>query len=162
MFSVCFHVRPAPGQAGLVLWWNMEQRGRSADTVSCQPLSASESLRESHSRSSTGHPKICPRSPVASYQCPFNVPTSLCVRLLFQVGARQSDVPVSHPPDGPASAQRRLLRHCGPLAGLHGRPQADHRPVHTSAERRVSAPRFHFPFWRDTPSAPPFRTSRTS
>lgn len=42
-----------PGLAGLVLSWNMEQRGRSADTVSCQPLSASVSRRESPSKSST-------------------------------------------------------------------------------------------------------------
>lgn len=54
--SVHFCSPSFPGQAGLVLWWNMEQRGRSADTVSCQPLSASESLRESHSRSSTDRP----------------------------------------------------------------------------------------------------------
>lgn len=44
-----------PGQAGLVLSWNMEQRGRSADTVSCQPLSVSVSPRESPSKSSTVH-----------------------------------------------------------------------------------------------------------
>lgn len=44
-----------PGQAGLVLSWNMEQRGRSADTVSCQPLSVLVSPRESPSKSSTAH-----------------------------------------------------------------------------------------------------------
>lgn len=112
----------------------MEQRGRSADTVSCQPLSASASLRESHSRSSTGRPKNV-HSPAASRHFLFLTPRTCAL----QVGAGQSDVPVSHTPDGPAAAQRRLLRHGGATADLLGRPQVDHHSVHQSAEGRVSA-----------------------
>lgn len=124
----------------MALWWNMEQRGRSADTVSCQPLSASASLRESHSRSSTGRPQN-----VLSYGLS-SLPLLMPRGCASQVGARQSDVPVSHTPYGPAAAQCRLLRHGGTAADLLGRPQADHRPIHQSAEGRVSAFRFHFPF----------------
>lgn len=65
-FLFLFCVPSFPGQAGLVLLWNMEQRGRSADTVSCQPLSVSASLRGSRSRSSTGQPKIWSSSPLDS------------------------------------------------------------------------------------------------
>lgn len=118
----------------------MEQRGRSADTVSCQPLSASASLRESHSRSSTGRPQN-----VLSRRLP-SLPPLTPRRCASQVGACQSDLPVSHTPDGPAAAQCRLLRHGGAAARLLGRPQARHRPIHQGAEGGVSAFQFHFLF----------------
>lgn len=58
----------------------------------------------------------------------------------MQVSPCQSNVFVSSPPNGPASAQCCLLCHCGTLAGLHGDPQADHHPIYSCAERRVSTP----------------------
>lgn len=60
------------------------------------------------------------------------------VCVCVQVGACQSDVPVSGPPDRSAAAKRCLLRHCGTPAGLHGRPQTGYHPVYTSTERAVS------------------------
>lgn len=115
----------------------MEQRGRSADTVSCQPLSASGSLRESHSRSSTGQPKV--------WSCSLDIHLhflTICVSagVSTQVGPGQSNVLVSSPPNRPAPAQCCLLCHCGTLAGLHGHSQTDHHPIYSCTERRVRAP----------------------
>lgn len=58
----------------------------------------------------------------------------------MQVGARQSNVPVSNPSDRSAAAQRCLLRHRGTSAALRGYPQTDRHPVYTSTERAVSTP----------------------
>lgn len=58
----------------------------------------------------------------------------------MQVGPCQSNVLVSSPPNRPASAQCRLLCHCGTLAGVYGHPQIDHHPIYSRAERRVSTP----------------------
>lgn len=127
-----------PGQAGLAPWWNMEPRERSADTVSCQPLSASASHREWPSRSSTGQPKtflillwvLVPLQDDLKH-------VHVCAGVSTQVGPCQSNLPVPSAPYGSAAAQCRLLRHCGTLAGLHGHPQTDHHPVFTSTERAV-------------------------
>ncbi len=146
MFSVHNCAPFFSGQAGLAQWWNMEQRGRSADTVYCQPLSASESLRESHSRSSTDWPTrnmisfFCGSLPyhlIASFVC---VCVCVCAGVFTQVGACQSNIPVSSSPDRSAAAQCCLLRHRGSPAGLHGRPQTNRHPIYESTERGVSTP----------------------
>lgn len=124
-----------PGQAGLEQSWNMEQRGRSADTVSCQPLSASVSLRESPSKSSTVH--------WSTYNSEGNdivQGSTICGCSLVspQVGTCQSELSVSNPPDRAAFTQRYLLCHRRTPARLHGHPQTDRHPIYKSPERRVS------------------------
>lgn len=64
----------------------------------------------------------------------------ICAGVSMQVGACQSNVPVSGPPNRSAAAQRCLLRHRGAPAGLHGRPQTDRHPIYASTERAVSSP----------------------
>lgn len=66
-----------------------------------------------------------------------------CVCVSMQVGSCQSDIPISSPPDRPAAAQCRLLRHRGTPAGLLGRPQTGHHPIYSATERAVST----FPFF---------------
>lgn len=113
----------------------MEQRGRSAGTVSCQPLSALVSLRESPSKSSTvswsthNNNNILLRSIIHG-----------CSLDSLQVGTCQSNLSVSNPPHRPAFTQCYLLRHCRTPARLHGHPPTDRHPVHKSPERRVSFP----------------------
>lgn len=119
----------------------MEQRERSADTVSCQPLSALASLRESHWRSSTpAKPKIWPHSSV----CPGMTAglLNVCMCVYMQVGSCQSDLPISSPPDRPAAAQCCLLCHRGTPAGLLGYTQTGDHPIYTTTERAVSASPF--------------------
>lgn len=126
----------------MVLCWNMEQRGRSADTVSCQPLSALASLRESPSKSSTVYwstrnnykkiIRILPRSIVYG-----------CSLALLQVGTRQSNLSVSNPPNRSAFTQRYLLCNHRTPAHLHGHPQADRHPIYESTKTRVSLPFYY-------------------
>lgn len=98
------------GQAGLVLSWNMEQNGRSADTVSCQPLSALVSLRESPSKSSTIHwstynsdSNILQQSPVYGCSCltsGWHVPVkTICFQSTWQTSFYPvlSSMPLSDP-----------------------------------------------------------------
>lgn len=124
-----------PGLAGLVLWWNMEQRGRSADTVSCQPLSALVSRRESPSKSSTVHWWTYNSNSNDNFQ----VSTIYgCSLFPSQVSTCQSKLSVSNPPDRPAFTQRYVLCHCRTPARLHGHSQTDRHPIYKSPERRVS------------------------
>lgn len=118
-----------------MLSWNMEQRGRSADTVSCQPLSASVSLRESPSKSSTVQ--------WSTYNSDSNdilqgLTIYGCSLVSPQIGTCQSKLSVSNPPDRPAFTQRYLLCHCRTPARLHGHSQTDCHPIYKSPEGRVS------------------------
>lgn len=62
----------------------------------------------------------------------------LLMSVSMQDGTCQSDLPVSSPSNRSAFAQCCLLCHCGTPADLHGHPPADHHPIHSSPERRVS------------------------
>lgn len=132
---------PSPLQDGLVRHCGGIRSGAEDQPTQC-PVSHCQRRRPSGSHTQDqvlAVPKTC--SPAASARFPLLMPRACA----SQVGARQPDVPVSRAPDGPAAAQCRLLRHGGTAAGLLGRPQADHRPVHQSAEGRVSAFPLHFP-----------------